>query len=190
MIDKINTYENSDLIENIKNKRILIINTKIKKDELLNKLNTSKGLFIDEFNASNIDYELEPNLNHMMILLKGSILESDLLKKIDNELTIEEIEKLINEEESKGENLDDIKKYIKLYKMLDDINEQYLDLRSILFNTISLVFDKDPEESNIDDLIKEELTTLVSNETLDETTYNILSEFMKFFLDEKAIMLI
>lgn len=190
MIDKINTYENSDLTENIKNKRILIINTKIKKDELLNKLNISKGLFIDEFNASNIDYELEPNLNHMMILLKGSILESDLLKKIDNELTIEEIEKLINEEESKGENLDDIKKYIKLYKMLDDINEQYLDLRSILFNTISLVFDKDPEESNIDDLIKEELTTLVSNETLDETTYNILSEFMKFFLDEKAIMLI
>ena len=74
-------------------------------------------------------------------------------------------------------------------RVLDEINEMYLDLRSILFNTISLVFDKDPEESNIDDLIKEELTSLVENETLDETTYNILSEFMKFFLEEKAIML-
>ena len=188
MNEKISMYENSDLTANIKNKRILIINTKEKEDELLDKLNASKRLFIDEFNASNIDYELEPNLNHMMILLKGSILEHDLCK--NKELTIEEIEKLIHEEESKGENLDDIKKYIKLYKMLDDINEQYLDLRSMLFNTISLVFDKDPEESNIDDLIKEELTILVSNETLDETTYNILSEFMKFFLDEKAIMLI
>ncbi|MBO6145925.1 MAG: hypothetical protein J6O62_03920 [Bacilli bacterium] len=189
MNEYISNYENSDLSEKIKNKRILIINTKLKQDEILKKIELLKKLFIDEFNKSDIDYELEPNLNHMMILLKGSILDNDYCKKINKAFSINEIENNLNKENTEEIDIGYLKEYIKLYKILDEINEMYLDLRSILFNTISLVFDKDPEESNIDDLIKEELTSLVENETLDETTYNILSEFMKFFLEEKAIML-
>ena len=73
----INIYENSNINEEIKNKRILILNTKLSKDQLEYNLKYSINQFVIEFNSSEPEYNLEPNLKHMLILIKGYILESD-----------------------------------------------------------------------------------------------------------------
>ena len=107
----------------------------------------------------------------MLILLKGDILESEFCKKINKEFTIEELEQLIYQEELKGQNLDDVKLNLKLYKMLDNINEEYEDLKSILENTINIVLDNDI--NNLDNYLQ--------NNILDETTFNLLKELIVDF---------
>ena len=177
----INNYENSNLDESIKNKRILILNTELKKQEYEKNINLLINNFINEFNLSGLEYEIEPNLKHMLILLKGDIIESDFCKKIESqnmEFTIEELEKYIYQEELKGENLDDVKLNIKLYKMLDNINEEYKDLKSILQNTIDIVLD-----NNINNL-----ESYLQNNILDEMTYSLLKEFINYQKNDNIIL--
>lgn len=185
MEELIKEYENSNLNETTKNIRILIVNTERKKQEVTSTIEKLKKLFIEGLTISNIDYEIEPNLNHMMILLKGDILESDFFKNLKNDFSIDDLDTALNNVEGETK----LKSIVKLYKILNEINELYLDLRSVLFNTINIVFDKKPEESKIEEIRKEDLIKLVDDEILDEKTYNYLSEFIKFFLDEKAIIL-
>lgn len=166
----INIYENSNLNEEIKNKRILILNTKLSKDQLEYNLKQSINNFIIEFNSSGLEYDLEPNLKHMLILLKGDILESYFCKNINKDFTIDELEQLIYQEEIKGENLDDLKLNVKLYKILDDINEQFEDLKSMLENTINIVLDKNI--NNLDNYLRSNI--------LDDITYNLLNEFIDY----------
>ncbi|MBQ9024428.1 MAG: hypothetical protein IJ105_04325 [Bacilli bacterium] len=176
----INIYEKSVLDEETKNKRILILNTEIKRQEYEKNISNLINQFILEFNSSGLDYELELNLKHMLILLKGDILESDFCKKLESqniEFTIEELEKYIYQEEIKGENLDDIKLNIKLYKMLDNINEEYKDLKSILENTINIVLD-----NNINNL-----NNYLQKNILDEMTYNCVNNFLTL-IDKNVIL--
>ena len=70
MIDElINKYQNSDLNEDIKNKRILILNTKKEKEKRMNELVALCGKFVIDFNASNLDYEIDPNINNMLMMI-------------------------------------------------------------------------------------------------------------------------
>ena len=157
IIELINNIESSNLEEEIKNKRILILNTKLKKDEIENNLKSEINKFIIEFNSSGLEYELEPNLKYMLILIKGDIIESNFCKELKSkniEFTIDELDKYIYQAELNNEdNLDDVKLNIRLYKILDKINDEYEDLLSILINTINIVLDKDYEKDSIDDFI-------------------------------------
>lgn len=166
----INIYENSNINEEIKNKRILILNTKLSKDQLEYNLKYSINQFVIEFNSSEPEYNLEPNLKHMLILIKGYILESDFCKNINKNFTIDELEQIIYQEELKGENLDYLKLNIKLYKMLDNINEQFEDLKSMLENTINIVLDENI--NNLDNYLQ--------SNVLDDITYNLLNEFINY----------
>lgn len=78
-----NINENSDINEDIKNKRILILNTKISKDQYEYNIKQSINQFVIEFNSLGLDYELEQNLKHMLIIFKGDLLESDFCKRIN-----------------------------------------------------------------------------------------------------------
>ena len=162
--------ENSSLNENIKNKRILIFNTKLKKDEMLSNINNMINNFINDFNSSDLDFYLDSNLRHMLILFKGNILESSFCKKLNKEFTLDELKEIIKEKELNGEKLDYIKSNIYFYELLDNINEEYEDLKSILENTINIVLD-----NNINNLDK-----YLQNNILEEMTYNILKEFEEY----------
>ena len=179
----IDNIKNSSLEESIKNKRLLIINTKLVKDKMYNEIESDIKNFIIEFNMSGLEYDIEPKIRHMIILLKGDILNSDfckMLKSKNIEFTVDELLNYIHDAElNKGDNLDDVKLNIKLYKLLENINEKNINLKNILLNTINVILEKnyDKIDGNEFNIITEEL---VQNNTLDELTFKYIIEFYNY----------
>lgn len=179
----INNIKNSNLTEIIKEKRLLIINTKLKKDKMYNEIKLNINNFIFEFNMSGLEYDIEPKINRMIILLKGDILNSDFCKLLESkniEFTADELLNYIHSAEfNNGDNLDDVKLNIKLYKLLENINEKNINLKSILLNTINVILEKnyDKIDSNEFNIITKEL---VQNNTLDELTFKYILEFYNY----------
>lgn len=179
----IDNIKNSNLKKNIKNKRLLIINTKFVKDKMYNEIESDIKKFIIEFNMSGLEYDIEPKINSMIILLKGDILNSDFCKMLESkniEFTVNELLNYINSAElNNGDNLDDVKLNIKLYKILENINEKNSDLKSTLLNTINVILEKnyDKIDSNEFNIITNEL---VKNNILDDITFNYLTEFYNY----------
>lgn len=179
----INSIKNSNLTEIIKEKRLLIINTKLKKDKIYNEIKLDIKNFIFEFNMSGLEYDIEPKINRMIILLKGDILNSDFCKMLESkniEFTVNELLNYINSAElNNGDNLDDVKLNIKLYKILENINEKNSDLKSTLLNTINIVLNKNYDRIDINEfsIITNEL---VKNNILDDITFNYLTEFYNY----------
>ncbi len=179
----INSIKNSNLTEIIKEKRLLIINTKLKKDKIYNEIKLDIKNFIFEFNMSGLDYDIELKINRMIILLKGDILASDFCKMLESkniEFTVNELLNYINSAElNNGDNLDDVKLNIKLYKILENINEKNSDLKSTLLNTINIVLNKNYDRIDINEfsIITNEL---VKNNILDDITFNYLTEFYNY----------
>lgn len=179
----IDNIKNSNLKESIKNKRLLIINTKLVKDKIYNEIESDIKNFIIEFNMSGLEYDIEPKINRMIILLKGDILNSDFCKMLELkniEFTADELLNYIHSAEfNNGDNLDDVKLNIKLYKLLENINEKNINLKSILLNTINVILEKnyDKIDSNEFNIITKEL---VQNNTLDELTFKYILEFYNY----------
>ena len=179
----IDNIKNSSLEESIKNKRLLIINTKLVKDKMYNEIESDIKNFIIEFNMSGLEYDIEPKISHMIILLKGDILNSDFCKMLESkniEFTADELLDYIHSAEfNNGDNLDDVKLNIKLYKLLENINEKNINLKSILLNTINVILEKnyDKIDSNEFNIITKEL---VQNNTLDELTFKYILEFYNY----------
>lgn len=179
----IDNIKNSNLKESIKNKRLLIINTKLVKDKIYNEIESDIKNFIIEFNMSGLEYDIEPKINRMIILLKGDILNSDFCKMLESkniEFTADELLNYIHSAEfNNGDNLDDVKLNIKLYKLLENINEKNINLKSILLNTINVILEKnyDKIDSNEFNIITKEL---VQNNTLDELTFKYILEFYNY----------
>ena len=179
----IDNIKNSNLKKSIKNKRLLIINTKLVKDKMYNEIESDIKNFIIEFNMSGLEYDIEPKISHMIILLKGDILNSDfckMLKSKNIDFTADELLDYIHSAElNNGDNLDDVKLNIKLYKLLENINEKNINLKSILLNTINVILEKnyDKIDSNEFNIITKEL---VQNNTLDELTFKYILEFYNY----------
>jgi len=179
----IDNIKNSNLKKSIKNKRLLIINTKLVKDKMYNEIESDIKKFIIEFNMSGLEYDIEPKINRMIILLKGDILNSDFCKMLESkniEFTADELLNYIHSAEfNSGDNLDDVKLNIKLYKLLENINEKNINLKSILLNTINVILEKnyDKIDSNEFNIITKEL---VQNNTLDELTFKYILEFYNY----------
>ena len=179
----INNIKNSNLTEIIKEKRLLITNTKLVKDKMYNEIESDIKKFIIEFNMSGLEYDIEPKINRMIILLKGDILNSDFCKMLESkniEFTADELLNYIHSAEfNNGDNLDDVKLNIKLYKLLENINEKNINLKSILLNTINVILEKnyDKIDSNEFNIITKEL---VQNNTLDELTFKYILEFYNY----------
>lgn len=179
----IDNIKNSNLKKSIKNKRLLIINTKLVKDKMYNEIESDIKKIIIEFNMSGLEYDIEPKINRMIILLKGDILNSDFCKMLESkniEFTADELLNYIHSAEfSNGDNLDDVKLNIKLYKLLENINEKNINLKSILLNTINVILEKnyDKIDSNEFNIITKEL---VQNNTLDELTFKYILEFYNY----------
>lgn len=179
----IDNIKNSSLEESIKNKRLLIINTKLVKDKMYNEIESDIKNFIIEFNMSGLEYDIEPKINRMIILLKGDILNSDFCKMLESkniEFTADELLNYIHSAEfNNGDNLDDVKLSIKLFKLLENINEKNINLKSILLNTINVILEKnyDKIDSNEFNIITKEL---VQNNTLDELTFKYILEFYNY----------
>lgn len=179
----IDNIKNSSLEESIKNKRLLIINTKLVKDKMYNEIESDIKNFIIEFNMSGLEYDIEPKISHMIILLKGDILNSDfckMLKSKNIEFTADELLDYIHSAElNNGDNLDDVKLNIKLYKLLENINEKNINLKSILLNTINVILEKnyDKIDGNEFNIITKEL---VQNNILDELTFKYILEFYNY----------
>lgn len=179
----IDNIKNSNLKKSIKNKRLLIINTKLVKDKMYNEIESDIKKFIIEFNMSGLEYDIEPKINRMIILLKGDILNFDFCKMLESkniEFTADELLNYIHSAEfNNGDNLDDVKLNIKLYKLLENINEKNINLKSILLNTINVILEKnyDKIDSNEFNIITKEL---VQNNTLDELTFKYILEFYNY----------
>lgn len=179
----IDNIKNSNLKKSIKNKRLLIINTKLVKDKMYNEIESDIKKFIIEFNMSGLEYDIEPKINRMIILLKGDILNSDFCKMLESkniEFTADELLNYIHSAEfNNGDNLDDVKLNIKLYKLLENINEKNINLKSILLNTINVILEKnyDKIDSNEFNIITKKL---VQNNTLDELTFKYILEFYNY----------
>lgn len=179
----IDNIKNSNLKKSIKNKRLLIINTKLVKDKMYNEIESDIKKFIIEFNMSGLEYDIEPKINRMIILLKGDILNSDFCKLLESkniEFTADELLNYIHSAEfNNGDNLDDVKLNIKLYKLLENINEKNINLKSILLNTINVILEKnyDKIDSNEFNIITK---GLVQNNTLDELTFKYILEFYNY----------
>ena len=179
----IDNIKNSNLKKSIKNKRLLIINTKLVKDKMYNEIESDIKKFIIEFNMSGLEYDIEPKINRMIILLKGDILNSDFCKMLESkniEFTADELLNYIHSAEfNNGDNLDDVKLNIKLYKLVENINEKNINLKSILLNTINVILEKnyDKIDSNEFNIITKEL---VQNNTLDELTFKYILEFYNY----------
>lgn len=179
----IDNIKNSNLKKSIKNKRLLIINTKLVKDKMYNEIESDIKKFIIEFNMSGLEYDIEPKINRMIILLKGDILNSDFCKMLESkniEFTADELLNYIHDAEfNNGDNLDDVKLNIKLYKLLENINEKNINLKSILLNTINVILEKiyDKIDGNEFNIITKEL---VQNNTLDELTFKYILEFYNY----------
>ena len=179
----IDNIKNSNLKKSIKNKRLLITNTKLVKDKMYNEIESDIKKFIIEFNMSGLEYDIEPKINRMIILLKGDILNSDFCKLLESkniEFTADELLNYIHDAElNNGDNLDDVKLNIKLYKLLENINEKNINLKSILLNTINVILEKnyDKIDSNEFNIITK---GLVQNNTLDELTFKYILEFYNY----------
>lgn len=179
----IDNIKNSNLKKSIKNKRLLITNTKLVKDKMYNEIESDIKKFIIEFNMSGLEYDIEPKINRMIILLKGDILNSDFCKLLESkniEFTTDELLNYIHSAEfNNGDNLDDVKLNIKLYKLLENINEKNINLKSILLNTINVILEKnyDKIDSNEFNIITK---GLVQNNTLDELTFKYILEFYNY----------
>ena len=179
----IDNIKNSSLEESIKNKRLLIINTKLVKDKMYNEIESDIKNFIIVFDMSGLEYDIEPKISHMIILLKGDILNSDFCKMLESkniEFTVDELLDYIHSAElNNGDNLDDVKINIKLYKLLENINEKNINLKSILLNTINVILEKiyDKIEGNEFNIITKEL---VQNNILDELTFKYILEFYNY----------
>lgn len=179
----IDNIKNSNLKKSIKNKRLLIINTKLVKDKMYNEIESDIKKFIIEFNMSGLEYDIEHKINRMIILLKGDILNSDFCKMLESkniEFTADELLNYIHDAEfNNGDNLDDVKLNIKLYKLLENINEKNINLKSILLNTINVILEKiyDKIDGNEFNIITKEL---VQNNTLDELTFKYILEFYNY----------
>ena len=184
----INNIKNSNLTEIIKEKRLLIINTKLKKDKMYNEIKLNINNFIFEFNMSGLEYDIEPKINRMIILLKGDILNSDFCKMLESkniEFTADELLNYIHDAElNNGDNLDDVKLNIKLYKLLENINEKNINLKSILLNKINVILEKDYDkiDGNEFNVITKEL---VQNNTLDELNFKYIIEFYDYIESDK-----
>lgn len=184
----IDNIKNSNLKKSIKNKRLLIINTKLVKDKMYNEIESDIKKFIIEFNMSGLEYDIEPKISHMIILLKGDILNSDFCKMLESkniEFTADELLNYIHSAEfNNGDNLDDVKLNIKLYKLLENINEKNINLKSILLNTINVILEKnyDKIDGNEFNIITKEL---VQNNTLDELTFKYILEFYNYIESDK-----
>lgn len=179
----IDNIKNSNLKKSIKNKRLLITNTKLVKDKMYNEIESDIKKFIIEFNMSGLEYDIEPKINRMIILLKGDILNSDFCKLLESkniEFTADELLNYIHSAElNNGDNLDDVKLNIKLYKLLENINEKNVNLKSILLNTINVILEKnyDKIDGNEFNIITKEL---VQNNILDELTFKYILEFYNY----------
>lgn len=179
----IDNIKNSNLKKSIKNKRLLITNTKLVKDKMYNEIESDIKKFIIEFNMSGLEYDIEPKISHMIILLKGDILNSDFCKMLESkniEFTADELLNYIHSAEfNNGDNLDDVKLNIKLYKLLENINEKNINLKSILLNTINVILEKnyDKIDSNEFNIITKELA---QNNILDELTFKYILEFYNY----------
>ena len=184
----IDNIKNSNLKKSIKNKRLLITNTKLVKDKMYNEIESDIKKFIIEFNMSGLEYDIGPKINRMIILLKGDILNSDFCKLLESkniEFTADELLNYIHSAEfNNGDNLDDVKLNIKLYKLLENINEKNINLKSILLNTINVILEKnyDKIDSNEFNIITKEL---VQNNTLDELTFKYILEFYNYIESDK-----
>ena len=150
---------------------------------MYNEIESDIKKIIIEFNMSGLEYDIEPKINRMIILLKGDILNSDFCKMLESkniEFTVNELLNYINSAElNNGDNLDDVKLNIKLYKILGNINEKNSDLKSTLLNTINVILEKnyDKIDSNEFNIITNEL---VKNNILDDITFNYLTEFYNY----------
>ena len=71
-----------------------------------------------------------------------------------------------------------------MYKLLENINEKNINLKSILLNTINVILEKnyDKIDSNEFNIITKEL---VQNNTLDELTFKYILEFYNYIESDK-----
>lgn len=187
----IKKYSVEDIDNQIKIKRILILNAKIKKDSIDKEINELIDNFVIEFNQSDLDYDYEKNLNHMLILLKGDILYSDFCKKFNfnnGKFSIEDLEKKIYKEEIEtGNNYDQLKNNIKLYNILITIDEKNKNLREELLSVLNKIVNGEYNEAQLS-LMKNKIFELYKNNILDKVTYLYSMEFINY-LNSKIYLL-
>lgn len=179
----IKKYSAEDIDNQTKIKRILILNAKIKKDSIDKEINELIDNFVIEFNQSDLDYDYEKNLNHMLILLKGDILYSDFCKKFNfnnGKFSIDDLEKKIYKEEIEtGYNYDELKNDIKLYNILMTIDEKNKNLREELLSMLNKIVNEEYNEAQLS-LMKNKIFELYKNNILDKVTYLYSMEFINY----------
>ena len=179
----IKKYSVEDIDNQTKIKRILILNAKIKKDSIDKEINELIDNFVIEFNQSDLDYDYEKNLNHMLILLKGDILYSDFCKKFNfnnGKFSIDDLEKKIYKEEIEtGYNYDELKNDIKLYNILMTIDEKNKNLREELLSMLNKIVNEEYNEAQLS-LMKNKIFELYKNNILDKVTYLYSMEFINY----------
>lgn len=179
----IKKYSAEDIDNQTKIKRILILNAKIKKDSIDKEINELIDNFVIEFNQSDLDYDYEKNLNHMLILLKGDILYSDFCKKFNfnnGKFSIDDLEKKIYKEEIEtGYNYDELKNDIKLYNILMMIDEKNKNLREELLSMLNKIVNEEYNEAQLS-LMKNKIFELYKNNILDKVTYLYSMEFINY----------
>lgn len=187
----IKKYSDEDIDNQTKIKRILILNAKIKKDSIDKEINELIDNFVIEFNQSDLDYDYEKNLNHMLILLKGDILYSDFCKKFNfnnGKFSIDDLEKKIYKEEIEtGYNYDELKNDIKLYNILMMIDEKNKNLREELLSVLNKIVNEEYNEDQLS-LMKNKIFELYKNNILDKVTYLYSMEFINY-LNSKIYLL-
>lgn len=179
----IKKYIAEDIDNQTKIKRILILNAKIKKDSIDKEINELIDNFVIEFNQSDLDYDYEKNLNHMLILLKGDILYSDFCKKFNfnnGKFSIDDLEKKIYKEEIEtGNNYDELKNDIKLYNILMTIDEKNKNLKEELLSMLNKIVNEEYNEAQLS-LMKNKIFELYKNNILDKVTYLYSMEFINY----------
>ena len=179
----IKKYSAEDIDNQTKIKRILILNAKIKKDSIDKEINELIDNFVIEFNQSDLDYDYEKNLNHMLILLKGDILYSDFCKKFNfnnGKFSIDDLEKKIYKEEIEtGYNYDELKNDIKLYNILMTIDEKNKNLREELLSVLNKIVNEEYNEAQLS-LMKNKIFELYKNNILDKVKYLYSMEFINY----------
>ena len=179
----IKKYSAEDIDNQTKIKRILILNAKIKKDSIDKEINELIDNFVIEFNQSDLDYDYEKNLNHMLILLKGDILYSDFCKKFNfnnGKFSIDDLEKKVYKEEIEtGYNYDELKNDIKLYNILMTIDEKNKNLREELLSVLNKIVNEEYNEAQLS-LMKNKIFELYKNNILDKVKYLYSMEFINY----------
>ena len=187
----IKKYSVEDIDNQTKIKKILILNAKIKKDSIDKEINELIDNFVIEFNQSDLDYDYEKDLNHMLILLKGDILYSDFCKKFNfnnGKFSIDDLEKKIYKEEIEtGYNYDELKNDIKLYNILMTIDEKNKNLREELLSVLNKIVNGEYNEDQLS-LMNNKIFELYKNNMLDKVTYLYSIEFINY-LNSKIYLL-